>query len=144
MTASRKNFHIGLKAFLQNGAQFLALKDAYSDYWDLPGGRIEASEIDQPVTECLRRELLEELGLNVRFEINNLFEVFKFQVAPNNRLSPGTNLFLVFYAGRFLSGDIVINAESRSFRWLTKDTYHEYNFEAYQKVVEQFVQQRLN
>lgn len=143
MAASRKNFHVGIKAFLQNGSRFLALKDAYSEYWDVPGGRIEASEIDQPVTECLRRELLEELGLNIRFEIKNLFDVCKFRVAPNNRLTPGTNLFLVFYVCRFIEGDIVLNEESASYRWLTKENCHEYNFGSYQKVVDSFVQQCL-
>jgi len=144
MAMAGKNFQVGIKAFLQNGSRFLALKDAYSEYWDVPGGRIEASEIDQPVSECLRRELLEELGLNIRFVINNLFDVFKFRVAPTNVRHPNMNLFLVFYCCRFLEGEIVINEESKGYRWLTKENYTECSFGAYQKVVDGFVQQCLS
>ncbi|MDD5566632.1 MAG: NUDIX hydrolase [Patescibacteria group bacterium] len=144
MPSKGKNFHVGLKAFLQKDSSFLALKDAYSDYWDVPGGRIEASEIDQPVTECLRRELLEELGLSFHFKINNLFEVCKFRVDVKNKLSPGVNLFLVFYACQYLGGDIVLNDESLKYEWLTKENYKLYNFGSQQKVIEQFVRQRLS
>ena len=143
MPKKDQNFNVGLKAFIRNGDSFLALKDAYSEFWDIPGGRIEGSEIDQPVTECLRRELLEELGLNIRFEIHEIFDLFKFRVNPGNKLAPNLNLFLIFYQASWLSGEIVINEESIAFRWLTTDNYQECSFGAYQKVVDAYVAKHL-
>ncbi len=135
------NFEVGLKTFLKKESTFLALKDAYSEFWDIPGGRTQPDEINMPATECLRRELLEELGLNIGFKIRNIFDVFKFQVAPGNKLVPNINLFLVFYSCDFTGGDIVINEESLKFEWLSKESYRQYNFGAYQKVVDRYVQE---
>lgn len=143
MSAKDKNFHVGLKAFLQNGSLFLALKDADGEYWDIPGGRIEASEIDQPVTECLRRELLEELGLNIRFDIETIFDVAKFRVQPSNQRAPGLNLFLVFYRCRYRDGEIILNREATKYEWLTKETYKYCRFGGQQRVVDQFVKKYL-
>lgn len=143
MAKKDQNFHVGLKAFLRQEGSFLALKDAYSDFWGLPGGRVEGSEIDQPVTECLRRELLEELGLNIRFEIENVFDVTQFRVDAKNTLMPNLNLFLVFYQARFLGGEIVINEESTKREWLTAQSYRDYSFGNQQKVVDAYVTQVL-
>jgi len=143
MTKVNKNFQVGLKAILNNNGSFLALKDAYSEYWDIPGGRIEANEIDLPVSECLRREVLEELGLSVRFEIKEIVDVCKFKVSPSNKLAPNINLFLVFYHCLFLGGEILLNDESHNFRWLTKSNYQECNFGSHQKVIDQYVKKYL-
>lgn len=139
MAKKDHNFHVGLKAFLRKGDAFLALKDAYSDYWDIPGGRIEGKEIDQPVTECLRRELLEELGLNIRFEIDGVFDVTQFRIDSKNTLLPNRNLFLVFYSANFLGGEVVINEESLKFEWLTARSYRDYSFGNQQKAVDAYV-----
>jgi len=137
------NFEVGLKAFLNKEHTFLALKDAYSEYWDIPGGRTNPGEINLPITECLRRELLEKLGLNLQFDTKELFDVFKFRVNPGNKLAPNINLFLVFYHTIYISGDIVLNEESLKYEWLDKESYKQYSFGAYQKVVDQYVQQKL-
>ncbi len=137
------NFEVGLKAFLNKDGYFLGLKDAYSEFWDIPGGHTTPAEINLPVNECLRRELLEKLGLNIQFEIKNLFEVFKFRVNRGNKLTPNINLFLVFYNCRFAGGEIVLNKESLKYEWLDKESYRQYNFGAYQKVVDQYVVQKL-
>lgn len=139
MTKKDQNFNVGLKAFIRNGDAFLALKDAYSEFWDIPGGRIEGSEIDQPVAECLRRELLEELGLNLRFQIDGLFDVCKFRVQSNNKIAPNLNLFLVFYTATFQSGEIIINEESVKYEWLDRMTYQACNFGGQKKIVDQYV-----
>ncbi|MFA6198114.1 MAG: NUDIX domain-containing protein [Patescibacteria group bacterium] len=137
------NFNVGLKAFIRKGDSFLALKDAYSEFWDIPGGRIEGSEIDQPVTECLRRELLEELGINLCIEVNELFDVCKFRVQSNNKIAPNLNLFLVFYTATFQSGDIILNEESVKYEWLNNLTYHSCNFGSQNKVVDAYVSKFL-
>lgn len=49
----------------QDGALLLSTRPegkAYAGYWEFPGGKIEAGET---VTEALRRELVEELGVTI-------------------------------------------------------------------------------
>ncbi len=55
-------------------------------YWEFPGGKVEAGEGDR---ECLRRELLEELGLAV--------EVGEF-VCSHSHQYPEFSITLVLYA----------------------------------------------
>src|SRR5256712_12260910 len=48
-----------------DGAALLAQRPAskvYSGYWEFPGGKIEPGE---PVAEALRREIREELGIEI-------------------------------------------------------------------------------
>ncbi|MBU0707256.1 NUDIX domain-containing protein [Patescibacteria group bacterium] len=143
MIRKSKNFHIKLESFLKKDCTFLALKDAQSQYWDIPGGQIASEDIDLPVKECLRREVLEKLGLNFRFNIHKPFEVFKFQVDLNNKKASGVNLFLVFYLCDYLEGEIILNEESLKYEWLDCESYQAYNFGAYQKVVDQYVKKYL-
>lgn len=63
------NLQIGVKVLLQNGAgQFLLIKrttllaNETAVSWDIPGGRIEA---DEPLITALRREVSEELGVEL-------------------------------------------------------------------------------
>jgi len=73
------------------------------DEWELPGGRIEAGESSE---ECVRREILEELGLCVA--VDGLLDTYLFEVVP------GKHVFVATYACR-LEGDYVpvISAEHK-------------------------------
>ena len=53
---------ISVKAIIKGPLGTLVLKDAYSDYWDLPGGHVQDGEV---LKDALIREVLEETGLNV-------------------------------------------------------------------------------
>jgi len=58
---------VGVKALVQNeNNQFLFMRrsvtfgDEKEPHWDIPGGRIDA---DEPLMDALRREIMEETGL---------------------------------------------------------------------------------
>ena len=72
MSDSRKRIEVAAALVFRNGLLLIAKRraqDHLGGLWEFPGGKREASETFQ---ECLKRELQEELGIEVRVE--NLFE----------------------------------------------------------------------
>lgn len=54
---------MGSGALFRDGAgRVLLVQPSYKDVWEIPGGAIEPGE---PPRECCRRELIEELGLDL-------------------------------------------------------------------------------
>lgn len=66
MSDTRKHTEVAVGILIrQDGALLLSTRPegkAYAGYWEFPGGKIEAGET---VTEALRRELHEELGVTI-------------------------------------------------------------------------------
>ena len=66
MSDTRKHTEVAVGILIrQDGALLLSTRPegkAYAGYWEFPGGKIEAGE---SVTEALRRELIEELGVTI-------------------------------------------------------------------------------
>lgn len=66
MSDARKHTEVAVGILIrQDGALLLSTRPegkAYAGYWEFPGGKIEAGET---VTEALRRELIEELGVTI-------------------------------------------------------------------------------
>jgi len=58
-------FHLGVKALIRNPNKEILLLERITKfnktYWDLPGGRLQKGEF---LLETLKREILEEIGLN--------------------------------------------------------------------------------
>ena len=70
-------------------------------FWEFPGGKIEADETPQA---CLRRELLEELAIDV--------EVGRF-VASSSHTQANGSIELVAYEARVLSGEWRLTVHDR-------------------------------
>ena len=66
MSDTRRHTEVAVGILIrQDGALLLSTRPegkAYAGYWEFPGGKIEAGET---VTEALRRELIEELGVTI-------------------------------------------------------------------------------
>lgn len=66
MSTHRKHTEVAVGILIRgDGALLLSTRPegkAYAGYWEFPGGKIEAGET---VTEALRRELVEELGVTI-------------------------------------------------------------------------------
>ena len=80
-------FSVSIKGVFANSQGEVVLLLNERDEWELPGGRIEAGESPP---SCLRREIMEELG--VRVQVGPLIDSYLFEVIP------GKHVFIVTYA----------------------------------------------
>ena len=79
----------------------------YKDYWEFPGGKIEAGETPQ---QALEREIREEL--------NTVIDVGEF-IGTTDYEYPVAHVTLHFYACSVLSGELQL-LEHEDARWLGK------------------------
>jgi len=94
----------------------------FQDLWVMPGGKIDLGE---PLLEALKREVHEEVGLEV--EIEGLIDVFE-------HLTPGEDnchFVILYYRCRPIYCDIVYNKEEvAAAAWVTCGELHNYNMPA--------------
>lgn len=80
----------------------------YKDWWEFPGGKIEAGESPE---EALKREILEEL--DTKIEVGALIKAVEYDY-PNFHLS------MLCYQARIISGSLILK-EHENAKWLKKD-----------------------
>lgn len=107
-------FTVTVKAFLRDDDKVLLLKSIDGKY-DLPGGRIDEGEESLPLKAILRRELGEELGDNVKIEIEKLFDVWLYKHEKfGHRFSVG-------FLCKFLGGKIKLDGkEYAEYVWVNR------------------------
>ncbi|MDB5132841.1 MAG: hydrolase [Mucilaginibacter sp.] len=84
-------------------------------YWEFPGGKIEANETPEI---CLKRELAEELQIEVKIE--------KFFM-ENLYIYPQITVLLKSYLCTFISGEIQL-IDHDEVLWVNKDQLGSFNF----------------
>lgn len=135
VSAKEKNaiFEVSLKFIIKNEkGEMLLLKmptgGPMSGYYDLPGGRIKEYEKIQPFGEIFSRELGEELGENVRVDLNKI----PVAIGRHNYVaqSSGEEQFIlwVLFEGRCLGGEIEVSLEHEEYMWahIKKDNLEKY------------------
>ncbi len=83
--------------------------------WEFPGGKIESLETPE---ECLKRELKEEFGINVR--------VIKF-IAESIFDYGDQTIRLLGYQVEYLSGEFKLSVHDE-IKWVTIDEFGKYEF----------------
>jgi 8-oxo-dGTP pyrophosphatase MutT (NUDIX family) len=104
------NYHVGQKALLKKGDEYLVLISPNGLY-DWPGGRIDTVEDTLPLPEILDREIKEELGNDVQYELGRV-------VMQSRRFWKGIRVFLSFFEAEYLGGEIQLSDEHGEFKWM--------------------------
>lgn len=113
-------FQITLKLFLlDQKKRLLVLRDTKSQLGDFPGGRLGLSEIYLPWQEVMEREVREELGQDIQYEM--LPEpAFCFPHYINSDQCEGLG---IAFRGRYISGEIRLSEEHDYAEWIDPKTY---------------------
>jgi ADP-ribose pyrophosphatase YjhB (NUDIX family) len=110
---------VGVKVFLQNSeGKYLILErnlDKYTDIqkravWDIPGGRIEAGA---PLLDNLRREVLEETGLEISEPIR--------LITAQDILRTDKHVVRLTYTAQIVEGQLRLSDEHVAYKWLSLD-----------------------
>jgi len=110
-----QNFEVSVKAFMMNGEKLLLVKEAESNLWELPGGRIRASQKDLPVPEILAEKIKKELGPNVKFEQGHVVATW------TRPFESGECTFLIGFMCDYLEGDITLSSEHSEYAWVDEE-----------------------
>ena len=83
-------------------------------YWSIPGGIVETGE---KLAEGIRREVLEETGLDV--EPLSIFEIFE-RIIPDAEGKPEYHYVLIDYLCRRLGGDAAPSSDASHVAWVSE------------------------
>ncbi len=111
-------YQVSFKILLRKGGKVLFLRSTEESYIDLPGGRADNVENKVPLQEIIAREVREELGPKIKYELNKL--AFQYR-----RYSKPRQIYILFtvYKAKYVSGDIKLSPEHNSYEWINPVTY---------------------
>ncbi|MBG0818657.1 NUDIX hydrolase [Planomonospora sp. ID82291] len=120
--------HFTASAVVLDGDRVLLLDSAKGPGWIYPGGHLEPGE---DPAQAVVREVREEAGLEIELLAEQRFAHPAVGVIPtpfaildvavqDARIGPHRHLDAV-YAARPRSGEVVLNAEARGYRWVPLD-----------------------
>ena len=130
---------VGTKGLIVRGDEVLVIKEALTQEWELPGGKIKHSETSLSREECLVREIQEELGENFEVEVECITDTM-FRVFTPSRNPDTDTVFLAVYVCRYLSGNIQKQeGEVLDAVWVNKGNYTEYVYvNGYKAVLDKY------
>lgn len=116
-------------AVIIDGKKFFATQRGYGEYkdwWEFPGGKVEAGE---SLEAALIREIQEELDAVIA--VNNLIKTVEYDY-------PEFHLTMHCFECSVLSGELLLK-EHEDAKWLTSDTIAEVNWLPADKIVLPFI-----
>ena len=140
-----QTFHVGLKAFIADGEKLLILQDD-EGLWELPGGRTEKSEIHEDLRNILKREVTEEVGEAIQYDIGPISHAWIRKPDPilGKKTQYSDNDFCIFLVGfqcTYKKGGIQLSPEHQTFKWITKEEVYGIDFEnTYKDAIKQYFQ----
>ncbi len=124
MKKQRGFYQISLKLLLKNDkGEVLALKavdnGSFAGFYDFPGGRIDTDEFEMPFSEIIKREVVEEIGEGVVFELKPKPVAIgrHFIPAKFNSEKIDLKVMYIFFEADYKSGEVRISPEHIGFKW---------------------------
>jgi 8-oxo-dGTP pyrophosphatase MutT (NUDIX family) len=117
-----RQFYVGQKAVIAKGSEVLLLHHPVPAPGnnDLPGGKIQVGETD--FIEALKREVLEETNLKITVGRPFFTNYWEFPADSNHR-NRGKQIYLVFFACTYASGEVKISHEHDWFKWVDRANF---------------------
>lgn len=115
-------YFVAVKIFLRDGDKLLITHDIYGA-WDLPGGRIKKDEFDTPLEEVIKRKMSEELGSEVKYELEGPNGIFFRVERTEAGLNKKVRIFAIGYAAKYLSGEINLWHHHDQMVWVKLDSF---------------------
>ncbi len=110
-------FHVAQKILLKKDGKILFLKMS-NGKWDFPGGRIDNDEYTSPLTSALAREIREELGQGIVYNLGPLAMQFRRYVANRDMY-----VFITVFEAAYVSGTETLSFEHVGSEWIDPDTF---------------------
>lgn len=91
----------------------------FAGFYDLPGGRIEVDEFTTPLSDIIKREVIEEVG-EINFILNPKPVAVGRHLTPASISKSGSDIrvLYLFFEAKYISGEITISHEHASFKWV--------------------------
>lgn len=145
------NVEVSLKMILKNKkGEILLLRNpdthAMAGYYDLPGGRIHQSEMRQPLAKAFAREVREEVGDKVRYELKEVPVAIGRHYYISRSKKGKTYLFWILFEGVYKGGEIRLSGEHIEYRWvkLTKSNFKQYFIRGGIETIENYLFKRFS
>ncbi len=129
MPKTHDYYQISLKLLIKNkNNEILLLKvggnntSAYNGYYDFPGGRIDEEEFKTDLPKILQREVEEEVGNELKYQLLNDNPVgYGRHEDFSHRLNKDVRYFYLLFEASIISGDIKISNEHVDYVWMPYD-----------------------
>ena len=115
---------VGVGALIIEGDRILLVergKEPLKGYWSLPGGLLELGE---RLTDAIRREVLEETGLEV--QPVSMHEIFE-RIMPDADGRPEYHYVLIDYICRVIGGTLTAASDASRAAWVPQRNVAEYH-----------------
>ncbi len=112
-------FIFSLKLILKKDNKILILTESKDGFLDLPGGRVEEKEVKLPIKKLFEREIKEELGEDVKYEV--LKPALQYRRYDKFRK---IYVFITAYEAKYLSGNIKLSSEHYKYEWADPRRYN--------------------
>lgn len=125
---------VSLKIILRNKkGETLILKvsegdRSIPDYYDFPGGRIHQAEMKTPLVKAFAREVREEVGSKVKYELKEVPVAIGRHQYFSRKDKENKYLFWILFEGIYKGGEIKLSEEHVEYKWvkLTKRNFRKY------------------
>lgn len=123
----KDRYFVAVKVFLEKYGDLLIIKDGFGQ-WDLPGGRLLASEFAVPFEDVVRRKFIEELGNNFEYQLGKPVIYFRHERVEAVPVNPKVRIFALGYRATYVKDNISLTSHHKEHIWVdpqnfTPETY---------------------